>query len=1041
MKAWRGILLAMVISTMCASLARAEWYTYSVADGLASNMVEVILEDRSGNLWFGVGGGASRYDGVSWHTFTTADGLAGSWVTSILEDRSGSLWFGTAFGGVSRYDGESWRTFTTVDGLANNYVFSILEDRSGNLWFGTYRGGVSRYDGVSWRTFTTVDGLANNDVCSILEDRSGNLWFGTCGLPRGGGVSCYDGVSWRTFTTVDGLADNRVYSILEDRSGNLWFATRGGVSRYDGVSWRTFTIVDGLADNWVNSILEDRSGNLWFGTNGGGVSRYDGVSWRTFTEADGLVYNLVYSILEDRSGNLWFGTGGKGVSRYDGVSWRTYAEADGLADNLVYSILEDRSGNLWFGTYVGASRYDGVGWRTFTTADGLANNYVRSILEDRSGNLWFGTGGGVSRYDGVSWRTFTTADGLTDDRVEVILEDRSGNLWFGTNNRVSRYDGVSWRTYTTADGLVADNVSAICEDRYGNLWFGTWAGVSRYDGVNWRTFTTTDGLANNSVSSILEDRSGNLWFATYGGVSRYDGMNWGTYGSSDGLGASVSILEDRSGNLWFCSNHGATRHERDRVPPRTAISPKPARLSPSTAQTITFGAAFREVEGIEFSYSFDGSAWSDWSPTNFLQVAGIANGEHVFEVKARDRIGNVDATPAVCRFEIDATPPVPAIRFPASDQAVRDSVVIRGTAADLRFKKYLVELRSSSGAPLDTLAESSSPVTDGVLCGWNTLALADGDYEVRLSVSDTLGLAGTYPVGVIVDNHAPWANETAPAMVSVTSGGDIYTTDGEVHLYFPPHAFARETQVDIVALSDTDVPDTLANGAGRLFAGYEISWGAAVLDKPATLEMSYAGPEMSLTASQCGDIQRSTKVSDEGESSPVPVTSWTGDIGKLVSEGHSPPVDGTLALYMFGSDSTWRRLGGTVDLSAERISTPIGEPGRYAIYAEAAGVSGPSTLSDVVVTPRVFSPRGRFASAEAAIGFTLGRSGPVTVKVYNRAGRLVREVASAQQMNAGANLVRWNGRDSDANLVQDGVYLVVVEALGQKQVKTVAVVR
>jgi flagellar hook assembly protein FlgD len=94
-----------------------------------------------------------------------------------------------------------------------------------------------------------------------------------------------------------------------------------------------------------------------------------------------------------------------------------------------------------------------------------------------------------------------------------------------------------------------------------------------------------------------------------------------------------------------------------------------------------------------------------------------------------------------------------------------------------------------------------------------------------------------------------------------------------------------------------------------------------------------------------------------------------------------------------------------------------------------------------MVTPRVFSPRGAFASDEAAISFSLGRSGPVTVKVYNRAGRLVREVTSGQQMNAGANLVRWDGRDSAANIVQDGVYLVVVEALGQKETETLAIVR
>ena len=58
-----------------------------------------------------------------------------------------------------------------------------------------------------------------------------------------------------------------------------------------------------------------------------------------------------------------------------------------------------------------------------------------------------------------------------------------------------------------------------------------------------------------------------------------------------------------------------------------------------------------------------------------------------------------------------------------------------------------------------------------------------------------------------------------------------------------------------------------------------------------------------------------------------------------------------------------------------------------------------------------------------------------------RAGRLVREVISGEYMGAGANLVRWDGRDGDASIVGEDLYLVVVEALGRREVKTVSVVR
>jgi len=111
-------------------------------------------------------------------SFGKLQGLKHGSIYCLLEDKSGNLWFGTG-GGVSRFDGKSFTHFTDKEGLSNNVVWSMLEDKSGNLWFGTRGGGVSRYDGKSFTHFTDKEGLSNNVVLSILEDKSGNLWFGT----------------------------------------------------------------------------------------------------------------------------------------------------------------------------------------------------------------------------------------------------------------------------------------------------------------------------------------------------------------------------------------------------------------------------------------------------------------------------------------------------------------------------------------------------------------------------------------------------------------------------------------------------------------------------------------------------------------------------------------------------------------------------------------------------------------------------------------------------------------------------------------------
>jgi hypothetical protein len=72
-----------------------------------------------------------------WRTYGVAEGLASNRILSMFQDREGILWFGTFNEGVSRDDGETFTTFTTQEGLADNRVRSILQDREGTLWFGT----------------------------------------------------------------------------------------------------------------------------------------------------------------------------------------------------------------------------------------------------------------------------------------------------------------------------------------------------------------------------------------------------------------------------------------------------------------------------------------------------------------------------------------------------------------------------------------------------------------------------------------------------------------------------------------------------------------------------------------------------------------------------------------------------------------------------------------------------------------------------------------------------------------------------------------
>ena len=305
--------------------------------------VQCGLQDKAGNLWFGTTlNGLYKYDGKSFTQFLVADGLDSNNIFSILEDKDGKIWIGT-HSGLYLYDG---KTFAAIEiplpkNLPPNkneyyrnshWVFSIMQAKSGKLWVATIDG-VYIYDGKSFTPFIideAAGGFAssNNNAEYILEDKTGNIWFGGRGVE---GVYRYDGKSVINIKLKELFqngpkpkAHNWAWPQVQDKNGNIWFSNWGGVYRYDGKSFTSFTEKDGLSGDMVARIIEDKKGNLWFG--GAGLSRYDGKSFTRFTTKDGLANLGVWSILEDTSGNLWVGTRENGLYLYDGKTFIKYSE-------------------------------------------------------------------------------------------------------------------------------------------------------------------------------------------------------------------------------------------------------------------------------------------------------------------------------------------------------------------------------------------------------------------------------------------------------------------------------------------------------------------------------------------------------------------------------------------------------------------------------------------------------------------------------------------------------------------------------------------
>ncbi len=120
---------------------------FTTKDGLPSGSILDLHFDHRGRLWVAsVEGGLGRVDDPSadhlkFVIYNTGNGLSSNRVTCLIEDRNGQIFIGTGRG-VDKLDPEKGniKHYTESDGLALGGVDDMHRDKDGNIWIATTQG-------------------------------------------------------------------------------------------------------------------------------------------------------------------------------------------------------------------------------------------------------------------------------------------------------------------------------------------------------------------------------------------------------------------------------------------------------------------------------------------------------------------------------------------------------------------------------------------------------------------------------------------------------------------------------------------------------------------------------------------------------------------------------------------------------------------------------------------------------------------------------------------------------------------------------------
>ena len=112
------ILLLFALGAPVLKGQQLNFTNFGVREGLAQLQAMAFTEDHRGYLWIATfGGGVSAFDGKDFRTYTVDDGLRSNIMVDAALDAEGNIWFTHDGNGASMYDGREFHSFSESDGL------------------------------------------------------------------------------------------------------------------------------------------------------------------------------------------------------------------------------------------------------------------------------------------------------------------------------------------------------------------------------------------------------------------------------------------------------------------------------------------------------------------------------------------------------------------------------------------------------------------------------------------------------------------------------------------------------------------------------------------------------------------------------------------------------------------------------------------------------------------------------------------------------------------------------------------------------------
>ena len=370
--------------------------------------------------------------------FTQQNGLTSDFIYCVLQDREGNVWIGTS-GGLDRFRQSpivsvplqpiSHPGALPIPSLHSFTTSALVAGDQGALW----AAGVGPKLLLKIQKDKIVTQLRDRNVECAYRDPNGVVWLAT---------------SWSTFCLADECLDT-----IGPKHGVVTYNYHGAVPAGQGLILRQLDLpkAGGIAvskQSRVKAITQDRLGRLWISMESG-TFRLERSGW-TSLESLGGPQGTATAEFTDSKQRIWFGFADR-VAMLDGDRVTVFSGKDGVQKGAITSI-QGKGTKIWIGGEFGLQFFDGSRFQPVSPSDGGAFGGVSGIVADPQDGLWFSENRGIihirkaqlrSGSGKVEFERFGLLDGLTAQLRGSLsspstVQTTDGRIWFATTT------GLAW---------------------------------------------------------------------------------------------------------------------------------------------------------------------------------------------------------------------------------------------------------------------------------------------------------------------------------------------------------------------------------------------------------------------------------------------------------------------------------------------------------------------------------------------------------------------------------------------------------------------